>query len=98
MFYFVAIALAASVQSIEYGPGSPLVGDPRLVGIKANPFADAMRLPIQMKQCRAASHYNADAIFDQSFICPKNKLPATWPVNDTDRFFIPDNQFPYFAQ
>lgn len=98
MFYFVAFALAATVQSLQYGPGSPVLGDPRLVGIKSNPFADVMRLPIKMKQCRAATHYNADAIFDQSFVCPKNKLPATWPANDTDRFFIPLPEFPYYAQ
>ncbi|XP_061171274.1 uncharacterized protein LOC133180834 [Saccostrea echinata] len=99
MFYFFVLALAATVQSVMYGPGAPLSSDPRLTGVNANPFADFMRLPIQMKQCRATTHFNADAIFDQSFVCPKNiKRPQNWPITSTDRFFIPDPELQGYAQ
>ena len=99
MFYFYLLALVATAQSVMYGPGAPVSGDPRLTGVTTNPFAQFMKLPIQMKQCRPVSHFNVDAIFDQSFVCPKNvDLPQRWPTNNFERFFVPSVDLPGYQQ
>nr|XP_022344606.1 uncharacterized protein LOC111137438 [Crassostrea virginica] len=99
MFYFYLLALVATAQSVMYGPGAPVSGDPRLTGVTTNPFAQFMKLPIQMKQCRPVTHFNVDAIFDQSFVCPKNvDLPQRWPTNNFERFFVPSVDLPGYQQ
>lgn len=99
MFYLVLLAVTASVHSVMYGPGSPVSGDPRLAGVSTNPFANFMKLPISMKSCRPASQYSVDAIFDRSFLCPKNiDMPRNWPTTPKGRFFVPDQQYPTYQQ
>lgn len=94
MFYLVLLAVTASVHSVMYGPGAPLPVGPRLDGVSTNPFAGYMTLPIKRQGCQPASKYNVDAIFDRSFLCPKNtQMPQNWPTTVQNRFFIPDQQF-----
>lgn len=94
MFYLVLLAVTASVHSVMYGPGAPLPVGPRLDGVSTNPFAGYMTLPIKRQGCQPASKYNVDAIFDRSFLCPRNtQMPQNWPTTVQNRFFIPDQQF-----
>eukprot|EP00105_Crassostrea_gigas_P030496 XP_011452816.1 PREDICTED: uncharacterized protein LOC105346062 [Crassostrea gigas] len=94
MFYLVLLAVTASVHSVMYGPGAPVPVGPRLDGVSTNPFAGYMTLPIKRQGCQPASKYNVDAIFDRSFLCPRNtQMPQNWPTTVQNRFFIPDQQF-----